>query len=198
VSDNCYGRKTSPSAVHPTEEQKERIARHKQLAMQRFAERETAKTAENTAAEDSSGASTDARSHTSRYTAKTNPFHHVTDHELSDLLEYLPISYKQEEKERHGITAVLKKYGYRQIWHRWLSGYGSVSELNQEWHSADWTRDDLNYLVSEANRINRSLKKYSDNKTMVIPKFEKMNDKRINVFEFIGNSTKPHCPVFSE
>ena len=74
------------SAVELTEEQKERIARNKQLAMQRLAGREAAKAAENAAAEDSSGASTDGRSHMSRYIASTNPFHHVTDHESSGLL----------------------------------------------------------------------------------------------------------------
>jgi hypothetical protein len=41
--------------------------------------------AENAAAEDSSGSSTD-ESHTSGYIANTNPFHHVTDHEVSGLL----------------------------------------------------------------------------------------------------------------
>ena len=102
-----------------------------------------------------------------RYIAKTNPFHHVTDQELSDLLEYLPTSYKQETKERLIITAILKKYGYRQVWQRWLSNSGSESE----WRSADWTHDDLNYLVEKANR---SSKKYRDDKTMVIPKFEKI------------------------
>ncbi len=54
------------SAVELTEEQKERIARNKQIAMQRLAEREAAKAFENAAAEDSSGASTDGRSHMSR------------------------------------------------------------------------------------------------------------------------------------
>jgi hypothetical protein len=103
VSDNCYGRNTSPP-VDPTEEQKERIARHKQLVMQRFAEHETTKTAENTAAEDSSGASTDRRSHTSRYTSNTNHFHHVTDHELSDLLARHQIIKKKRTQSTTDIV----------------------------------------------------------------------------------------------
>jgi hypothetical protein len=64
------------SAVELTEEQKERIARNKQIAMQRLAEREAAKAAENAAAEDSSDASTDGRSHTSGCITNTNHFHH--------------------------------------------------------------------------------------------------------------------------
>ncbi len=62
------------SAVELTEEQKERIARNKQIAMQRLAEREAAKAAENAAAEDSSDASTDGRSHTSGCITNTNHF----------------------------------------------------------------------------------------------------------------------------
>jgi hypothetical protein len=86
------------SAVELTEEQKERIARNKQLAMQRLAGREAAKAAENAAAEDSSGASTDGRSHMSRYIASTNPFHHVTDHESSGLLASHQMIKKQKTR----------------------------------------------------------------------------------------------------
>jgi hypothetical protein len=86
------------SAFELTEEQKERIARNKQIAMQRLAEREAAKTAENAAAEDSSGASTDGRSHMSRYIANATPFHHVTDHESSGLLASHQMIKKQKTR----------------------------------------------------------------------------------------------------
>ncbi len=80
------------SAVELTEEQKESIARNKQIVILRIAGRETA--------EDSSGSSTD-ESHTSRYIANTNPFHHVTDHEVSDLL----VSHEMIKKQKTQPTS---------------------------------------------------------------------------------------------
>ena len=80
---------------------------------------------------DASGASTNGRGHMDRDISKTYPHYNVTDDGLSDIFKCLNIPYKQSEEKRHRITTILKTYGFKQVWYRWVSNYGSESE----WYS---------------------------------------------------------------
>jgi len=62
--------------------------------------------------------------------SETYPRYNVTDDGLSEILKCLDIAYKHSEQKRHRITTILKTYGYKQAWQRWLSDDGTEAEWN--------------------------------------------------------------------